>query len=120
MDWLSVAKVVVPIVVSVFAGSKVVAKKVSQGKRLSFLASAAGVVYYRVEWEKTQPSVSGWESKGNGDLMKPENARMRAQMLIGELCFVSGQKAPDLKETQYLDKLFINLSKASKYLAVRG
>lgn len=112
MDWMDVAKVVVPLGVAILAGSKTVMTKVNQGKRLAFLTSAANLVYFRIEWEKTQPSVLGWEQ---GDLKVPQNARLRAQMLIGELCSVSGQPAPDLKETQYLDKFFVNLAKASKY-----
>lgn len=113
MNWLDVLKVVAPIVISVATGTKVVATKIKQGKRIAFLTACANVVYFRVEWEKTLPSPPpGWES---GDLKVPQNARLRSQMLIGELCGVSGQPAPDLKETQFLDKFFHNLAKASKY-----
>lgn len=114
MAWTDVLKVVIPLLVALLMSSKLVMERVNQGKRLSFLGGVAMVVYYRVEWEKTLAiGPIGWDG---GNLSDPTKARMRAQGLIRELCESSGQEKPSVKETEYLDALFVNLSKASKYV----
>lgn len=123
MDWKQVedtATVVLPILGAIAAGSAVVVSKLNRGRRLAFLGACALVVFHRVEWERSRLidnfTVTGWDpiNEGYRSVDDPIAARMRAQMLIGEMCFQAGEKAPDLKETKWLDTYFASMAKAVK------